>query len=126
MPIKRKMCREGRYKFERFEDLKAGILYRRIYCGFAWPFSAKAGFICILAEDFKQDFSLQFGPRHLRILSEFESINLEELHRCCLAFKDEYDLKHILGNNDTPLYEIWNQSKESDQRVYLSSPYDFE
>jgi hypothetical protein len=71
MAIQRKMFREGRYKFVRFEDLKSGLFYRRIYTGFAWPFSASPGFICVLAEDFKPDYSLQFSPRHLRILSEF-------------------------------------------------------
>ena len=126
MPIKRKMYREGRYKFERFEDLKSGLIYRRIYCGFAWPFSAKAGFICVLAEDFNPDYSLQFNPKHIRLLNEFESKNIEELHRRCLAFKDEYDLKQILGCSDNPLYEIWNQSKMPDEKIYLSSPYDFE
>ncbi len=126
MAIQMKMYREGRYKFERFEDAETGVLYRRIYCGFAWPFSARAGCICILAEDFKPDYSLQFGPRHLRILSEFESSNLEALHRCCRQIKEEYDLKQILGIDDTPLYEIWNQSKMPDEEICLSSPYDSE
>ena len=122
MAIKRKMYREGRYKFERFEDAETGDLYRRIYCGFAWPFSARAGFICVLAEDYKQDYSLQFGPRHLRILDEFESSNLEELHRRCRQIKEGFDLKQILGVDDTPLYEIWNQSKDPAEKIYLSAP----
>lgn len=123
MTIERKMYREGRYKFQRFEDLKSGLIYRRIYCGFAWPFSAMAGFICVLAEDFKPDHSLPHSPRHLRILSEFESSNLEALHRRCRQIKDEFDLKQILGIDDTPLYEIWNQSKKIDEKIYLSAPY---
>ena len=102
MSIKRKMYREGRYKFERFEDLKAGLFYRRIYCGFAWPFSASAAFICVLAEDFKPDHSLPHSPRHLRILDEFESSNLEALHRRCREIKEEFKLKNILGIDDTP------------------------
>jgi hypothetical protein len=126
MAIQKKIYREGRVKVERFEDLESGVIYRRIYCGFAWPFSAKAGFICVLAEDFKQDYSLQFGPRHLRILDEFESSNLEALHRRCRQIKEEFNLKQILGINDTPLYEIWNQSKKPDERIRLSSPYEFE
>ncbi len=126
MAIQRKVYRVGRFKVERFEDLKSGVIYRRIYCGFAWPFSARAGFICVLAEDFKPDYSLQFGPRHLRILSEFESPNLEALHRCCRQIKEEFDLKQIIGIDDTPLYEIWNQSKKPDEKIRLSSPYDFE
>ena len=126
MTIKRKMYREGRYKFQRFEDLKSELIYRRIYCGFAWPFSAMPGFICVLAENFKQDYSLQFNPRHLWILDEFESSNLEELHRRCREIKEEFKLKQILGIDDTPLYEIWNQSKRPDEKIYLSSPYDFE
>lgn len=123
MTIQMKMYREGRYRFERFEDLKSGVIYRRIYCGFAWPFSAMAGFICVLAEDYKPDYSLQFGPRHLRILDEFESLNLEALHRRCRQIRDEFDLKQILGIDDTPLYEIWNQSRKIDERIYLSAPY---
>ena len=126
MPIKRKKYHEGRYKFERFEDLESGLKYRRIYCGFAWPHSAMPGSICVLAEDYEQDFSLQFGPRHLRILYEFESSNLEKLHRCCRQIKEEFDLKQILGIDDTLLYEILNQSKMPDEKIYLSSPYDFE
>lgn len=122
MAIQKKIYREGRFRVERFEDTETGDLYRRIYCGFAWPFSARAGFICVLAENYKPDFSLQLNPRHIRILNEFESINLEELHRCCLAFKDEYDLKQILGIDDTPLYEIWNQSKDPAEKIYLSAP----
>lgn len=123
MTIKRKMYREGRYKFQRFEDLKSELIYRRIYCGFAWPFSAMAGFICVLAEDFKPDHSLPHSPRHLRILSEFESSNLEALHRRCRQITEEFDLKQILGIDDTPLYEIWNQSKKIDEKIYLSAPY---
>ena len=88
--------------------------------------AAAPGFICVLGEDFKQDFSLPFSPRHMRILVEFESSNLENLHRSCRQFKEEFNLKNILGRQDTPLFEIWNQSKESDQRVYLLPPYDFE
>lgn len=126
MPIKRKMYREGRYKFERFEDLESGLIYRRIYCGFAWPFSAMPGFICVLAEDFKSDHSLPHSPRHLWILDEFESSNLEALHRRCREMKEEFKLKNILGIDDTPLYEIWNQSKRPDEKVYLSTPFDFE
>ena len=123
MPIKRKMYHDGRYKFERFEDLESGLIYRRIYCGFAWPFSAMPGFICVLAEDFKPDYSLQFGPRHLRILDEFESLNLEALHRRCRQIKHEFDLKQILGIGDTPFCEIWNQSKDPVGKIYLSAPY---
>ena len=126
MTIQMKMYREGRYRFERFEDLKSGVIYRRIYCGCAWPFSAMAGFICVLAEDLKPDYSLQLGPRHLRILDEFESSNLETLHRRCRQIRDEFDLKQILGIDDTPLYEIWNQSKMPDEKIYLTSPYNFE
>ena len=126
MPINRKMYHEGRYKFERFEDLESGLIYRRIYCGFAWPYSEKPGFICVLAEDFKQDYSLQLAPRHLRILDEFESSNLEALHRRCREIKEEYSLKQILGIDDTPLYEIWNRSKRPDEKIYLTRPYDFE
>ena len=126
MPIRRKMYHEGRYKFERFEDLESGLFYRRIYCGFAWPYSAMSGFICILAEDFIPDHSLPYSPRHLRILDEFESSNLEELHRRCRELKEEFKLEQILGIDDIPLYEIWNQSKRPDEKIYLSSPYDFE
>ena len=126
MRIKRRISRDGRHKFERFEDLKSGLIYRRIYCGFAWPFSAMPSFICVLAEDHKQDYSLQFGPRHLRILDEFESSNLEALHRHCRQIKEEFSLKHILGIDDTPLYQIWNQSKRPDEKIRLSNPYDFE
>jgi hypothetical protein len=32
-------------------------------------------------------------------------------------------LKQILGIEDTPLYEIWNQSKDLAERIYLSAPY---
>jgi hypothetical protein len=122
MAIQRKIYRVGRFEVERFEDAETGVLYRRIYCGFAWPFSAMAGFICVLAEDYKPDYSLQFGPRHLRMLSEFESSNLEALHRCCRQIKEEFDLEQILGIDDTPLYEIWNQSKKPDEKIYLSAP----
>ena len=126
MSIIRKTSRDGRHKFERFEDLESGLIYRRIYCGFSWPFTAKPGFICVLAEDFKPDYSLPHSPRHLRILDEFESSNLEALHRRCRQIKEEYSLKKILGIDDTPLYEIWNRSKRPDEKIYLTRPYDFE
>jgi len=126
MPFQIKKYREGSSKYDLFKDLESGSIYRRIYCGFSWPMAAAPGFICVLGEDFKQDFSLPLSPRHVRVLAEFESSNLETLHRSCRQFREEFNLKHILGSEDTPLFEIWNQSKESDQRVYLSSPYDFE
>ena len=126
MSIIRKTSRDGRHKFERFEDLESGLIYRRIYCGFSWPFTAKPGFRCVLAEDFKPDYSLPHSPRHLRILDEFESSNLEALHRRCRQIKEEFSLKQILGIDDTPLNEIWNRSKRPDEKIYLTRPYDLE
>jgi hypothetical protein len=126
MSVIRKTSRAGRHIFEWFEDSESKLIYRRIKCGFAWPYSEKPGFICVLAEDFKQDYSLQFGPRHFRILAESEFLNFEALHRRCREIKEEYSLKKILGIDDTPLYEIWNRSKRPDEKIYLTRPYDFE
>jgi hypothetical protein len=126
MPIKRKRYHEGRHKFERFEDLKSGLIYRRIYCGFAWPFLTMPGFICVLGEDYTPDHELQFSPRHMRVLVEYESSNLEELHRRCCWIRDKFDLNQIIGIDDTPLYKIWNQSSEPDTKIYFSAPYNLE
>jgi len=124
--IKRKFEWGRSGKIERFEDVESGQLYRRICCGFAWPFSAMAGFICVLAEDLKPDHSLPHSPRHLRILHEFESSNLESLLRRCWRIKEEFDLKRILGNGDSPLVGVWNQSPRQGQKIHFSRPYDFE
>ena len=50
---------------EIFVDTETGEEYRRILCGFAWPYGNKQGFAVVLGEDWEPDFS---GPAPFAIL----------------------------------------------------------
>jgi len=103
------------------EDTDIGHKYRRINAGFAWPAAGKDGFIVVMAEDLNQDFSKEYNPRHFKVLAEFESPNLENLHRQCLKFRKDFLCGSILGKSESSFIKIWRQFRE---HPGLSMPYE--
>ena len=83
--------------------------YRRIFCGLGWPFADKPGFVVVLAEDFDCDHSIEHSPRHMRILAECESDNLEILYRATVKYKQRYLFEDVFGNRANPLNEAWQK-----------------
>ena len=77
MKIMLRYLKDQDYERRTFVDADSDNVYRRIYIGFAWPYLKKPGFICVMAEEDKQDFSIPYGPRHLRILAEHETDDIE-------------------------------------------------
>ena len=115
--------------FEKLIDPGSGREYRRILCGFAWPYSDRPGFVVVLGEDFDQDHEKEFSPRHFRVLKEHEDFDIEELHRACLKFRSEYLFESVLGNRSErcgPLYKIWQQNESESTGIDIKGPYDFE
>ncbi len=111
---------------EKLVDTENNASYRRILCGFAWPFADRAGFAIVLGEDFEKDYSLQLSPRHLRILIEHESFDLEELYRACLRFQSIYLFKSVLGNYHNPLRDIWRKYEKNEKRLEIDPPCYFD
>ena len=81
--------------FEKFlyRDMDNGRHYQRIVGGLAWP-GIKPGFAVILGENLRKDYDL--NAHHIRILAEFESLDIEELFKWCVFshswFKGEWYL----------------------------------
>ena len=93
----------------KFRDPETGMEYRRVLCGFSWPYLYKPGFAVVLTEDWKQDFSLEFAPRHFRVYEECESADIEELHRAIKKFQSKCLFESILGDREHPLNNIWQR-----------------
>jgi len=116
--------RRGIKTREAFEDKLLNTNYGRIVAGFGWPYLNRPGVIVAVGEDLERDFSLQYSPRHLYLIDEFESTDFEALHRNCLRFKEQLFAKSIRGNADSPLFKIWskNFNKDSSSNVYITNP----
>ena len=123
MKIQRKHLRDWDHERDIFEDLDSDARYRRIYIGFAWPYLNKPGFACVMAEDDRQDFSLPYRPRHLRILAEHETPDIENLSRHLHKFKEDFCQRHVIGNDKNPLCRIMEQYQERHARLYIRRPY---
>lgn len=123
MKIQRTYLKDQDYERKIFVDLDSNDVYRRIYIGFAWPYLTKPGFICVMAEEDKRDFSIPYGPRHLRILAEHETDDIESLSRHLQKFKEDFCQASIIGNVQNPLREIMEQYQEKHARLSISRPY---
>jgi hypothetical protein len=123
MKIQQKYLKDQDYEMKIFVDLDSDDVYRRICIGFAWPYLNKPGFICVMAEEDKRDFSITYGPRHLRILAEHEADDIENLSRHLQKFTEDFCQQHIIGNDKNPLREIMEQYQEKHARLSISRPY---
>ena len=122
MKIQQRYLKDQDYERKIFVDMDSDDVYRRICIGFAWPYLNKPGFICVMAEEDKRDFSIPYGPRHLRILAEHEADCIENLSRHLQKFTEDFCQKHIIGNDKNPLCEIMEQYQEKHARLYISRP----
>lgn len=125
MAIEKKIVRihPDRDKYaEKFIDLETKEEFRRILCGYAWPYLKKPGFVLVLAEDWEEDHSIPHSPRHVRVQEGIESSDIEELHRICKKFKSEYLFKSILGDHEHALNKIWLKYGE----LKITPPHLFE
>ena len=123
MKIQRTYLKDQDYERKIFVDLDSNDVYRRIYIGFAWPYLTKPGFICVMAEEDKRDYSIPYGPRHLRILAEHEADDIENLSRHLQKFKEDFCQASIIGNNQNPLREIMEKYQEKHARLSISRPH---
>jgi hypothetical protein len=123
MKIQQRYLRDQGYEGKIFVDLDSDVVYRRICIGFAWPYLNKPGFICVMAEEDKRDFSIPYGPRHLRILAEHETDDIENLSRYLQKFTEDFCQKNIVGNDKNPLCEVMEQYQDKHARLYIRRPY---
>jgi len=123
MKIQRRYLKDQDYERKIFVDLDSDDAYRRICIGFAWPYLNKPGFICVMAEEDNRDFSIPYGPRHLRILAEHETDDIENLSRHLQKFTEDFCQKHIIGNDKNPLCEVMERYQDKHARLYIRRPY---
>jgi hypothetical protein len=90
------------------QDADTGHKYSQIIGGIAWPYQGKPGYVIVVGEDFIQDESAH--ARHLRVLKEFESLDVALLVRICQDMQVEYLMDDWYGNLDNrPMVSIYYQ-----------------
>ena len=109
-----------------YKDIENGRTYGTIVCGLGWPYAEKPGFIVVVAQSLEKDHSIPFSPYHLYTLKEFESSDLEELHRHCLMFKEQLCAEYILGNSDDHIYSIWRSCSAGNPSITVTQPSDYD
>lgn len=125
--FQKKIKQIGRQVYDGFFDDENGLAFRRFLCSISWPYGDKPGFVLVIGEDLEPDFSLDYNPRHIRVLDEFEDLSLEELYRACLKFSSQFPLDSVLGNQDDPLYDIWEKIDHNNGLILtLRQPNDIE
>ena len=75
--------------------------YRRIAGGLGWPSGESPGFIVVVAEDYHKDPTLKF--RHLRLLTEYESMDVSRLVKRLYDFQNTYLVNPWYGENENEL-----------------------
>jgi len=60
----------------------------------------------------------------IQALAEYESSNLEVLHRTCLKFRENYQFRDVLGNCENPIYSMWEQLGKHGARIRITQPSD--
>lgn len=116
----------GGSDIKRLVDIDSGMTFRRILAGLGWPYAERPGFVVALGENFDQDHSLPYSPRHYRVLVEHETSDLEELQRVCHKFRDDFCLNSILGDPESPVYELWRRNQRDGVLINITLPCDFE
>ena len=116
----------GGSDIKRLVDIDSGMSFRRVLGALGWPYAERPGFVVVLGEDFDPDHSLPHSPRHYRILAEHETSDLEELQRICHEFRDDFCLNSILGDPESPVYEVWRRSQRDGVLINVTLPCDFE
>lgn len=120
--VKRVWGFKGKTTEVTYQDEEKGRIYGRIIDGFAWPWAEKPGAVVTIAESHSADHSLPFSPRHLWILEEFFSSDLEELYRACLRHRDHLCVKKVKGNPHNSLKRLWSKLGDEGGRIYISEP----
>ena len=103
------MVRIAKNKFTKNYESEEGGVYRRITASMGWPYLERPGFMVVMAEDAEPDFSLVGSPRHLRILDEVESPDLETLYRAAGRYKKECGVEALHCDCKDTLRGLWAQ-----------------
>ena len=99
--IKKIEDRDGR---SFFQDEETKVKYARVVGGLGWP-GIKPAFAVVIGEDFIEDPSLKI--RHLRVFTEIEDEDLENLFQKCLEARDRYQVEDFFVNTDNqPMMEF--------------------
>lgn len=108
-----------------YEEQDTGRVYRRITAGMGWPYMERPGFIVVIGEENERDHSLIGSPRHLRVLDEAESHDLEVLYRSAGKFADDYGVDAIRCDCKDPSQLMWRKIPRADEVPVrtLSTPY---
>lgn len=97
--------------------------YRRVIGGLGWPYADLPGFIVVVGEDLNPDHSLPGSPRHITVLAEHETGNLEELHRKGLEFRSEFKFGKLIGDRENGLSDFWGKFNNPRHfKLYISDP----
>jgi hypothetical protein len=79
------------------EETESGRKFRRIVGGFAWP-GKKPGFVVAVGEELEPDPKTE--KRHLWVVGETESLNVETLAKRAIEFLEIYHVEAFYGNRE--------------------------
>jgi hypothetical protein len=107
-----------------YRDEAAGVSYRRLAGGLAWPKLPEPGYLVVVGEVWGRDDDLQARP--LRILAERGENTIAGLHRACLELRKLCQVGSWLADlrqkQETGMFLRLN--RELQQAVYLeAAPY---
>jgi hypothetical protein len=105
-----------------FHDEENDRTYGRVISALGWPYGERPGAVVCLAESWEQDHSLQYSPRHVLVIDEFFSLDLEQLYRSVLDFRDRLCSTKLFGDPHSNLQCLWRDLGIEGQRLFITEP----